>query len=179
MDERPDYGPRGYLPERAAKRARKIVLREQLGVGWIVASVIAGIVLLVVGGLFAWWSLGPPRGAYTAVLPIAQLPQESAVQAQAEGLDILVVRARGRLVAFRAPPVEVAYCRQSGHLEGVDGTVWDLDGARVSHPEGLPSLLPLDVTVHAGEVYVVPRAEGSAPPPRDAGLAPVCTPSDT
>ncbi|MTV26636.1 hypothetical protein FTX61_14610 [Nitriliruptoraceae bacterium ZYF776] len=30
----PEFGPSGYLPERASKRARKIVLRAPLGLQW-------------------------------------------------------------------------------------------------------------------------------------------------
>ena len=45
----PEYGPGGYLPSKAAGRARKIVLRAPLGIGWIVASVVLAVVIAVVG----------------------------------------------------------------------------------------------------------------------------------
>ena len=51
---RPGRDPGGrvaYLPPRAA-RARKLILRSQLGRGWIVASALFGVVILAAGVLF-------------------------------------------------------------------------------------------------------------------------------
>nr|MBA2530088.1 adenosylcobinamide-GDP ribazoletransferase [Euzebyales bacterium] len=63
--KQPDYGPRGYLPERAAKRARKIVLREQMGPAWPLAAVAAA---LLVGATGLWYLVTagrPPGPPYT------------------------------------------------------------------------------------------------------------------
>ena len=51
---RPGRDPGGrvaYLPPRAA-RARKLILRSQLGRGWIVAAALFGLVILAAGVLF-------------------------------------------------------------------------------------------------------------------------------
>src|SRR4030095_12070428 len=68
-DERPlrpgrDPGGRiAYLPPKAAK-ARKLILRSQLGRGWIVAAALFGIVILGAGVLFLarQGRPGAPRG---------------------------------------------------------------------------------------------------------------------
>ncbi|HUG87123.1 MAG TPA: hypothetical protein VMM13_21320, partial [Euzebya sp.] len=46
--QQPEFGPGGYLPARAAQRARKIVLREQMGLHWAVAAVVAGLLILAI-----------------------------------------------------------------------------------------------------------------------------------
>jgi hypothetical protein len=48
----PEFGPRGYLPERAAKRARKIILREPLSLAWVIGAILAGLALVIAGVLF-------------------------------------------------------------------------------------------------------------------------------
>jgi hypothetical protein len=65
--ERPEFGPSGYLPERASKRARKIVLRAPLGTQWIVASILAGLLVVVAGGLYLQRRDDPPPAPWTAV----------------------------------------------------------------------------------------------------------------
>src|SRR5690606_17036265 len=58
--ERPDFGPSGYLPPRAARRARKIMLREPLGLQWAVAAVVAGLLVLLAGAGYLLWQSRPP-----------------------------------------------------------------------------------------------------------------------
>ena len=66
----PEFGPRGYLPERASKRARKIVLRAPLGLQWIVAAVVFGLLVLVAG--VVWLNAGGPPGApFVAAGPVS------------------------------------------------------------------------------------------------------------
>src|SRR5919108_3634905 len=61
-----------YLPPRAAK-ARKLILRSQLGRGWIVASVAFGLVILVAGGLYLARA-GRPGPPWVRVAALQALP---------------------------------------------------------------------------------------------------------
>lgn len=98
-DDRPDYGPRGYLPERAARRARKIVLRAPLGLQWVVASVVAGLVVLAVGIVFLLRAGGPPSEPFRAVGPLDAVGDARLLAAH----DTLLVGAAGRVRAFVVP----------------------------------------------------------------------------
>ena len=48
----PDYGPAGYVPPKAAKRARKVVLRAPMGLAWVIAPLVVGVVLVAVAVVF-------------------------------------------------------------------------------------------------------------------------------
>ena len=50
--EEPEFGPRGYLPPRASKRARKIVLRAPMSLAWVIAPLVIGVILLIVGWIY-------------------------------------------------------------------------------------------------------------------------------
>lgn len=155
-----EFGPSGYLPERASKRARKIVLRAPLGLEWIVASVIAGVVLLAAGLLFLRISGDGPQPPYVEVAPLVEL---EAAQHDA-ALDALVVAAGGRVRAF-ADAGDVDYCEASNRLEAPDGRVWSLTGRGL----GTDSLDEHPTVVHDGVVFVDPtRAASAADPSPDA-----------
>ncbi len=173
-EHRPDYGPRGYLPDRAARRARKIVLREQLGVGWVVASVLAGVLLLATGAAYLWWQSGPPGAPYAAVGALDELPAGHAVRTTVDGTDLLLVRAGGRPHALAAPLEAVEFCPASGHLESAAGGVWALDGQRLDAAEG--SLARFAALVHQGTVYVDASAPEPPVPPADRDVEPACEP---
>lgn len=173
-DRDPDFGPRGYLPPRAAKRARKIVLREQMGLGWPLAAVAAALLVAVVGALFLLRS-GPPPAPFVPAGPLDAVALGSAgVVTTGEGRAVLVTRGGGALRAFSAPLTEVRYCASSRQLESPSGAVWTLDGVLVGGDGA--SLQPLRSTVYDGIVYVVPRNDDPSPPlgePR--GEQPACT----
>lgn len=178
MGEEPEFGPGGYLPQRAAQRARKIVLREQLGVGWIVGSVVAGAVLLAVGIAFLVARTGPPGPPFVAAAPVDEVPPGTAVRTDAGEAAVLLVRAGGRLRAFAAPDEGVRWCADAGRLEGSSGTVWEPDGTRVGGPGA--SLAPHPAEVHRGTIYVdVSRALAPQPARADGDAAPVCAPAET
>src|SRR5215218_7864277 len=61
-----------YLPPRAA-RARKLILRSQLGRGWILAAALFGLVILVAGVLFLARQ-GRPGPPWVRVAPVSALP---------------------------------------------------------------------------------------------------------
>jgi hypothetical protein len=154
LHREPEYGPAGYLPARAARRARKIVLRERMGIGWPLAALAAAVVIAIAGALFLrawsspppppWVAAGPLQPAATTVVPVAGLERGA-----------LIVRAAGDVRAFIAPPSAVTYCARSGHLESPDGAVWELDGRALSSA-GPGSLPRIPVRVFDGTLYVNP-----------------------
>lgn len=170
---RPDPGPRGYLPPRAARRARKIVLREPMGLGWPIAAVVAMVVVLAVGVTFLITRTGPPGPPAVAAGPLDAVPQGAAgvVEPPGDSVRLLVVRAGGRLRVFQAQGEAVRYCDESRRLEG-DGRVWTLDGALVGGQGA--SLTPLPAQVHAGTLYVDPTRPGTALPAEPRGETPRC-----
>lgn len=172
-DERPDFGPGGYLPRRAAQRARKIVLREQMGLGWPIAAVAAAVVLAIVALVFVLARSGPPGPPFLALAPLdeAEAGAATAVDLPGAPLELLVVRAGGAVRAYEAPADPVTYCRQSRRLEA-PAAVWTLRGRLVGGAG--ESLRPVPTRIHDGVVYVDPTASMPPPSPAPAGETPVC-----
>lgn len=168
-----EFGPRGYLPPRAAARARKIVLREPLGLAWVVASVLAGIALLGLGAAFLWTQSQPPSEPFVTAGALEQVDPRGATQVEAGGIDAVVVRGGGGLRAFAAPDGEIAWCAESRRLEGAAGQVWERDGRLVGGAGS--SLTPLRFEVHDGELYIDPTPLESRTPD-DRGEQPACRP---
>lgn len=176
-EQRPDFGPGGYLPRRAAQRARKIVLREQMGMGWPIAAVTAAVVVALVGAVFLFTATrgAPPGPPFVPVAPLTAVGADGAgtfaLDGAGGGVDgVLVVRAGG-LRTYAAPGVDVTYCAASRRLEA-PGRVWNLRG-RLVGGDG-QSLRPLPTRLHDGQVYVDPAAAGPAPEPSPAGETPAC-----
>lgn len=172
VDSGPDYGPGGYLPDRAARRARKIVLREQMGLVWVIAAAVASVVVAGVGGFYLMLRAAPPQEPFVAVAGIERFDPRGAETATADGAEILVVRAGGGVRVFAAPEVDVAYCAESHRLEGADGSVWDVRGRRTGGDAA--SLRPLSGTAHDDVLYVNPEEALPAPEPTGADERPVC-----
>lgn len=172
--ERPDFGPSGYLPPRAAKRARKIMLREPLGLQWAIAAGIAGLLVLVAGSVLVLRMSGPPGAPFVAAGQVSTVdPRGAKVVTTAAGTDALVVRAAGGVTVFTAPDRHVSWCAESRRLESPDGAVWEPDG-RLVGGRGR-SLTRLPAEVHDGVLYVDPTAEGQRRPPQPAQAAtPAC-----
>jgi hypothetical protein len=163
----PSFGPSGYLPERAAKRARKIVLRAPLGVQWIVASVLAGLVVVVAGVLFLQRSAAPPPAPWERIGAVEEVAPTRVVT----DLDALVVAAGGRVRAFAAAD-DVRYCADSNRLEAPDGRVWNLTGRGFG---GADSLDEHPTLVQDGMVYVDPTRTVAGPSPSDDPMEPACS----
>ncbi len=155
----PDYGPRGYLPPRAARRARKIVLREPMGLQWALAAVVAGLVVLAAGGLLLLRT-GPPGPPFVAVGEIAQVdPRGVGVLPLDDGRDVLVLRGAGGVTVFAAPAAQVEWCAERSHLIATTGqAAWEPDGRLVGGAGD--SLARLPSQVHDGELYVDAQADG-------------------
>ena len=164
--ESPEFGPSGYLPEKASKRARKIVLRAPLGLQWIIASVLFGGVVLVAGLMFLTRS-GPPAAPYVAAADLADVGDALLVA----DLDVLVVTAGGPIAAFAdATALDLAYCDANRRIESGDGQVWGLTGRGY----GVESLARHPATVHDGVVYVDPTTTVAGPTPASTTEAPAC-----
>jgi hypothetical protein len=170
----PEFGPRGYLPERAGRRARKIVLREQMGLGWPIASLLAGLVLLATGVVYVLTRVGAPDPPYADVGALEDLDARGAATVALPGADVdaLAVRAGGGLRVFAAPGDDVVYCAESRRLESAAGAVWSVTGRLHGGPGR--SLQPLPVEVHDGRVYVDATAELPRPAEDDRGEQPAC-----
>ncbi|MPZ72038.1 MAG: hypothetical protein GEU74_02200 [Nitriliruptorales bacterium] len=167
----PDFGPGGYLPPKAAKRARKIVLREQMGRGWPLAAVAAAVVVAVTGVVFLRVWNSPPRAPFVAVGDVADVDPSGAAVLDAEGAGAIVIRAGGAIRAFRLDREGTAWCPQSSRLE-TDDAAWTRDGRVVFGGED--SLTPLRSVVFDGVVYVDPTSAAEPPPPAPRGAPPVC-----
>jgi nitrite reductase/ring-hydroxylating ferredoxin subunit len=165
--QRPGRDPGGrvaYLPPRAAK-ARKLILRSQLGRGWIVASALFGLVILVAGVLFLTRD-GRPGPPWVRVAPLSSLPAGAVTEvAGPGGLVVVVDRRDGELRAFLAPhgpcPVRAA---GSGFARPCVGQRWDRTGAPASErrdgQEAPPPLRRVPVSFAGGDLYIDP---GQAP----------------
>jgi hypothetical protein len=172
----PEYGPPGYLPPRAAKRARKIVLRAPLGLQWAIAAVVAGVLVLGAGAVALVLMSRPPGAPFVAAGPLSAIDARGAgTVATAAGDDVLVLRAAGGVRAFVAPEQPVVWCAASRHLESADGDVWEPDGQLIGGSG--ESLTPLPFEVHDGVLYVNPSAGDRPVAPRPAAAAsPACGP---
>lgn len=165
-DERPEFGPSGYLPERASKRARKIVLRAPLGLQWPIAAVVAGLAVVFAGVVFLRGSDAPPPEPWIAVGEVEDI---DAAQALTD-LDVLLVGAGGRLRAF-ADADGVGYCEPSNRLESPDGRVWNLTGRGLG---GTPSLAEHPSVIRGGRAYLDPTRTIPGPASSPDAAEPAC-----
>lgn len=162
----PEFGPGGYLPERAAKRARKIVLRAPLGLQWIAGAVIAGILVVGAGAVFLSSAGGPPGSPYTELAPVAQL-----VHGEPRGSDGLVSLEAGRARVFHLEPGdEVAWCAPTRRFEAPDGRVWSATGRGL----GTPSLREHPSIIVDDVLYVDWSGTILGPPPDPTPASPTC-----
>lgn len=161
-DEHPDYGPRGYLPPRAAKRARKIILREPMGLQWAIAAVVAGFLVLVAGGVLLLSRSGPPGPPFVAVGELSQIDPRGVGGLALDGdRAVLVLRGAGGVTVFEAPSAPVTWCAPRSRLISARGQVWQPDGRLVGGTGG--SLTRLPAQVHDGVLHVDTTAQGTRP----------------
>jgi hypothetical protein len=151
-----------YLPPRAAK-ARKLILRSQLGRGWIVASAVFGVVILAAGALYLARAgrPGPPwvRVAALEALPagaVTEVPVASRSAGQALAGQVVVVDRRGdEPRAFLAAP---GPCRVvaagTGFARPCTGGRWDAAGTPAAG--AVPALRRRPAAFARGDLYVLP-----------------------
>lgn len=161
----PEFGPSGYLPPRASKRARKIVLRAPLGLQWVVASLLAGVVLVGAGWLLLRSSAEPLPPPWVAVAPVEEVGD---ARFDAD-LDALIVGTSGRIRAFVGAS-GIDYCPVSNRLESPDG-VWSLTGRGLG---GAASLDEHPTFVRDDLLYVDPSRTLAGPPAAPDAVEPGC-----
>jgi hypothetical protein len=162
---RPGRDPGGrvaYLPPRAAK-ARKLILRSQLGRGWIVASALFGVVILVAGVLLLARA-GRPGPPWVRVAPLASLPAGAVTQVAGPAGQVVVVdRRAGGLRALFAPPGPCPVrAAGDGFARPCTGQRWDADGGPATAGAGAarrapPPLRQVPASLAGGDLYVDPR----------------------
>ena len=174
-----DYGPSGYLPQRAATRARKIVLRAPMGLQWPVAAGVAAVLVLVLGVVYVMTRTGPPADPYVQAGSLSAVDPRGSAVLPVAGEQALVVRGGGGVNAFLAPDArnplltaEAAWCTDSRRIESADGRVWTADGRLVGGAG--ESLTPLNVSVYDGDLYIDVRTARPAPPASPRGEEPPC-----
>lgn len=173
MSDDAEFGPGGYLPQRAATRARKIVLREQMGFGWPLAAIAASLLVVAAGVFYVVSTNRPPAEPFVEVAPLAAVPVGGGASLSAGGEEVFVLRADGLMRAFATPAGEtLRWCEDSRQIESAQGQVWAPDGRQIG--DGNASLAPLRSTVFKGVIYVDPTQPLPAPPPRPQGSAPAC-----
>ena len=152
-----------YLPPRAAK-ARKLILRSQLGRGWIVASALFGVVILAAGGLYLARAgrPGPPwvRVAALEALPagaVTEVPAASRSARQALAGQVVVVDRRGDEpgVFLAAPGPCKVVAAGAGFARPCNGQRWDADGAPAAG-EATLALRRRPAAFARGDLYVLP-----------------------
>jgi hypothetical protein len=170
--EQPEYGPGGYLPPRAAARARKIVLRERMGLHWPVAAVVAGVAILALTVPFVLASQGPPGPPAVAAGPLDAIDPAGDALLTVAGAEVLVLRAGGVLRAFADPPAGARWCPASRRIESGDGAVWTAEGRLLAGPGD--SLRRVDVRAYDGELYIDLTAPTTPLPPLGGDVVPAC-----
>ncbi len=167
-DARPEFGPGGYLPERASKRARKIVLRSPLGLQWVIASLAAGAVVVVAAAIFLVRAGDAPGEPFVEIGPVEALSPDSYLYE----FEALVVTAAGRVRTYAVDPDDVpVYCPESRRLESADGRVWAPTGRAL---DGGDSLAQHPTVVVDGVVYLDPTSLEAPLPAEDRGVEPTC-----
>ena len=168
-DDRPDFGPSGYLPERAAAQARKIILRAPLGLPWMIASVVGGVVLLVAGGMFLA-TRGPtePQPPFERAMALSLLENAEAGGFGPAGpvpdLDVLLVGEQPVNAFADLAALDLQWCERSDQIEGSDDRTWTRTGRGL---DGVPSLQRHPTLLFEGAVYVDTSRRLPGPSPSD------------
>lgn len=171
-DDDPDFGPSGYLPPRASQRARKIILRAPLGLQWVVAAVVAGLVVLAAALVFFRASSGPPASPYEPVGELAELPDLVVTTIAGEEVAVLTAGGRPRAFAVSDGPGGIRYCPGPNRLVADEGQVWLPTGRGLG---GAPSLDEHPAVTHDGILYVDVTRVAEGPPATDDPVdAPDC-----
>lgn len=159
----PETGQRyGYLPRKAANR--KLVIRAQLGLPWLVAALAAAGLLAVVAIAYALSRPATPKAPYRDEGALKSYPEQAVHPLPGGGwLD-----RRTGLAAVAGP---VSFCVSDGGWVGPGGRRYDEDG-RADDGNGLTLWA---VRAASGHVYV-DRTHSTRVTARSEPLAPCDTP---
>lgn len=141
----PETGERyGYLPRKAA--SRKLVIRAQLGLPWVLAALGAAALVLLAGALFFLSRPDRPGRPYVDQGRLDTYPEKAVtpLRDRSGWLD--------RRSGLAAVAGGVAFCDDDGGWVGRDGKRYDADG-RADDGRGL---VLWAVRAAAGHVYVDP-----------------------
>jgi hypothetical protein len=142
-----------YLPPKAA-RARKLILRTQLGLPWVIAALaFAGLILLA--GSYFVLQAGRPGPPWVRVGPASAFQPTSVLQISApDGRLVVVDRRDGLLRTFQVPdgPCAVQADGEEGFSRPCNGQAWDSDG--VPEQRGGQPLRRVPARVARGDLYV-------------------------
>ncbi len=152
----PDPQRTAYLPPRAA-RARKLILRTQLGLPWLLAASLFALVILVAGTLFLVRG-GRPGAPWVRVAAVAAVPDGMVAEVPGpDGLVVVVDRRRGQLLAFVGVPGPCPVAAAAaGFARPCQGEAWGADGS--ARRPGTPALRRVPAQLARGDLYVDPRA---------------------
>jgi hypothetical protein len=158
---RPGRDPGGriaYLPPRAA-RARKLILRSQLGRGWIIASALFGVVILAAGILFLTRA-GHPGPPWVRAAAVSALPAGTVTEVAGPAGQVVVVDRRDGLRAFLTPPGPCPVrAAGAGFARPCTGQRWDAGGTPAGAGpagRGAAPLRPVPASLADGALYVDP-----------------------
>ena len=143
-----------WLPPRAAK-ARKLILRGNLGLPWLLGALAAALVILVAGAALLLQG-GRPGPPWALVGPLERFPGGTVRQAQV-GPRVLVVDRRGSAVrGFMAAPGPCPVVAEGdGFARPCRAERWDADGRQAPGARaGQPALARVAVRVARGGLYV-------------------------
>lgn len=162
MAEDPTRERVAYLPPRAA-RARKLILRSQLGLPWILAAALFGAVILAAGAVFLLKG-GRPGAPWVELAPVTRFPDGAVAETPGPSGQVVVVDRRGgslRALIVGPGPCPVVGAPDGGFARPCAGQAWDSAGRVAGTPGAAsapPRMRPLPVQVARGSLYVNPRA---------------------
>ena len=168
-----------YLPPRAAK-ARKLILRTQLGLPWMLAAIAFGLVILVAGVLFLVKG-GRPGAPWERVAPLARFADGAVTETPFRPDEVVVVDRRGGVLrAFLAVPGSCPVAATpDGFARPCAQQAWDRDGQPLRTPGATslpPALRPVPTTVASGDLYVNHQAVEMRPA-LSSGAVPLSPPT--
>jgi hypothetical protein len=143
-----------WLPPRAA-RARKLILRTQLGLPWLVAALAFAALILVAGSLLLLRS-GSPGAPWVQAGRADAYPVGAVTQAPGPDGQVLVVDRRGgavRVLLAEPGPCPVV-ADSTGYARPCQGRRWDAGGAPAGGA-GAP-LRSVRAQLTGGALYVDP-----------------------
>jgi hypothetical protein len=139
----PETGERyGYLPRRAANR--KLIIRAQLGLPWLLAALAAAAVLAVAAAVFLLSRPTRPGKPFVDEGPLRAYPEQGVapLRDRSGWLD--------RRTGLAAVAGALSFCPADGGWVGADGKRYDADG-RADDGRGLTLWV---VKAASGHVYV-------------------------